>query len=124
MPAWPAAAVLGAEFLPTVDLPLAVGGYTAGFLVGRRTALIAVSVTVAYAGSGRRPRPRVALAAPYWWRTGAAAVAVPVHLGFTHAVPVGARWWLLPVVALAVFVASARGRAGGGRPVGVRGPGC
>ena len=28
----------------------------------------------------------------------AAAVAVPLHLGLTHAVPVGPRWWILPVV--------------------------
>ncbi|MGX4656218.1 alpha/beta hydrolase [Micromonospora sp. SCSIO 07396] len=29
-----------------------------------------------------------------------AAVAVPIHLGLTWARPVGARWWLLPVVAV------------------------
>lgn len=28
------------------------------------------------------------------------SVAVPIHLGFTSALPVGARWWLLPLVVL------------------------
>ncbi|WP_433231555.1 alpha/beta hydrolase [Micromonospora sp. CA-248260] len=39
----------------------------------------------------------------------AIAVAVPIHLGLTWAVPVGPRWWLLPVVAVAclVFLAGA-----------------
>ncbi|WP_432904193.1 hypothetical protein ACQP1S_06615 [Micromonospora matsumotoense] len=39
----------------------------------------------------------------------AIAVAVPIHLGLTWAVPVGPRWWLLPVVAVGclVFLAGA-----------------
>ncbi|MFC4021434.1 hypothetical protein ACFOW4_26320 [Micromonospora sp. GCM10011542] len=32
------------------------------------------------------------------------AVALPIHLGLTSALPVGARWWLLPVVVAACLV--------------------
>ncbi|MCO8269376.1 alpha/beta fold hydrolase [Actinoplanes sp. TRM 88003] len=43
-----------------------------------------------------------------------AAIAVPLHLGFTHAVPVGARWWVLLALwagfaVLAHFGGSVRG---------------
>ena len=90
--------VLAAGVAPTNLLPLAVGGYAAGFF-----AITGAGLVAAYALDRRRAG---------WWRVGrrqagaaavltayaVTAVAVPMHLGLTHAVPVGARWWLLPIV--------------------------
>jgi hypothetical protein len=62
-----------------------------------------------------------ATAGSWWWLLvlyAVTAVVVPVHFGLTHAVPVGARWWLLPVVVFCcgVFLFGAelasRGRVG------------
>jgi hypothetical protein len=49
-----------------------------------------------------------------------AAIAVPTNLGLTHAVPVGARWWLV-LVLWAGFAVLAYGteRATGGNPLAV-----
>ena len=95
-------AVAGARYLPTNDLPLAVGGYAAGFFVVVGLVLLAARVLDRTRGP-RAIRPGVAS-----WRTAVAilvltsyavaAIAVPTHLGFTHAAPVGARWWLLIVL--------------------------
>jgi hypothetical protein len=94
-------AVLGAQFLPTVALPLAVGGYTAGFFAVFGVAFLVVAKAWRWpAEATARESGRAVVLAAY----AAASVAVPVHLGFTNAVPVGPRWWLLPVVAAAAFV--------------------
>ena len=100
-------AVAGAQFLPTDDLPLAVGGYAAGFF-----AVVGLVLLAAWAldrPDGRRaiaPRlvspgpvgPRTATAALVLTGYAVAAIAVPTHLGFTNAVPTGDRWWLLVVL--------------------------
>jgi dienelactone hydrolase len=95
-------AVLAAGSLPTVRLPLAVGGYAAGFFALAGVALIVAYLLDRRSGPGRLPVPptgrRQAAAAIVLVAYAAAAVAVPLTLGLTHAVPVGARWWLLPVV--------------------------
>jgi len=89
-------------------LPLAVGNYAAGYFL-----LIGVVLLAA-----RRARPPL-VAASRWWPLllvyAVAAVAVPIHLALTHAVPVGDRWWLLPVVTLccAVFLFGAETASGG-----------
>ncbi|MET7397086.1 alpha/beta fold hydrolase [Dactylosporangium sp. NPDC005572] len=90
-------------------LPLAVGDYAAGYFL-----VIGLVLTAA----GRR-RPRLA-PAPVRGLVlvgyAVAAVAVPIHLALTHALPVGDRWWLLPVVTLccAVFLFGAESASGGG----------
>ena len=95
------AAVL-AGVAPTVRLPLAVGGYVTGF-----AAIAAIGLFVAWR-LGRRltgePRTiplRMVVVTVLFTLYAAAAVAVPLHLGMTHAVPSGQRWWLLVVVAAA-----------------------
>ncbi|MEH0981023.1 alpha/beta hydrolase [Micromonospora sp. CPCC 205556] len=125
------AAALGAVAAvasPTVRLPLAVGGYVTGFLLATGLLLVAATrwwpgptVPAASAGpavasgGGRGPVP-APVAAVVLTGYAVTAVAVPMHLGLTSALPVGARWWLLPVVALGalVFLAGAE-RATGGR---------
>jgi dienelactone hydrolase len=100
----PAAAVAALVApLPTNRLPLAVGGYVAGF-----TGLAGIAIlgwhrwrgAVFPAPASLTPpgRLRLAVAAPLLLGYAATTIAVPMHLGLTHAVPVGARWWLLPVV--------------------------
>jgi pimeloyl-ACP methyl ester carboxylesterase len=93
-------AVLAAQFLPTVALPLAVGGYAAGFFVVFGVAFLVVARGWRRATGTAAVVPVAVALAAY----AAAAIAVPVHLGFTNALPVGPRWWLLVVVALAAFV--------------------
>jgi hypothetical protein len=95
--------MLGAQFLPTVALPLAVGGYTAGFLVVVAAALITLAVTGPTRAPVRGRDARAWVDAAVLAAYAAVAVAVPIHLGFTNARPVGARWWLMAVVALAAF---------------------
>jgi dienelactone hydrolase len=97
--------VLLAGVAPTNLLPLAVGGYAAGFF-----AITGAGLVAAYALDRRpalNPAPGTGWRQAGWRQAGAAAVltayavtaaAVPMHLGLTHAVPVGARWWLLPIV--------------------------
>ena len=110
-----AVAVLAAPHLPTERLPIAIGGFIVGY-----TLVIGVVLT-AY-GIWRRPareapggRRLVALI-PY----AVAAIALPTNLGLTHAVPVGPRWWLVPVL-WAGFAVLAYGteRATGGDTRGV-----
>ncbi|WP_422745796.1 alpha/beta fold hydrolase [Micromonospora sp. WMMD754] len=93
-------AVLAAP-LPTARLPLAVGGHVAVFLL-----LTGGLLTAAHRWS-RPAAPGVTVRAGRAVGVAAAlvgyavlAVALPLHLGFTSATPVGARWWLLPVVLL------------------------
>ncbi|SCG68974.1 alpha/beta hydrolase [Micromonospora coxensis] len=98
-----------AALAPTARLPLAVGGYVTGFL------LVTGGLLVAAARWWPLPRPAAAPVGPR--RDGRAvvaglvltgyavgAVAVPIHLGLTSALPVGARWWLLPLVAAGCLV--------------------
>lgn len=87
-------AVLVAPVLPTVRLPLALGGHVAGFATVMGVAILAYLRSFASAPGDRR----ALLVAPLIIAYAAAAIAVPLHLGFTHAVPVGPRWWLLLMV--------------------------
>ncbi|MGC5021174.1 alpha/beta hydrolase [Micromonospora sp. DT47] len=104
-------AAVAAAALPTTRLPLAVGGYVTGFLLLTGLLLAAAGrwwPALAPAGTGTpaggRPPVRVALAAVVLTGYALVAVAVPIHLGLTSAFPVGARWWLLPVVAVGCLV--------------------
>ena len=105
--------IFGAAVLPTTRLPLSVGGYSAGFfaLVGVVLLLCArfaragagaglLGARFAVPGAGIRSRTVVAAAVLVAYAV--VAVAVPTHLALTSAVPVGARWWLLPVVVACV----------------------
>lgn len=103
-----ALAVLAAGVAPTTRLPLAVGGYAAGWF-----ALTGAGLVTAYGLATRseagwrtalRAGPRQSGIALLLLAYAAVAVAVPLHLGLIHAVPVGARWWLLPVVIACVAV--------------------
>ncbi|HET8659398.1 MAG TPA: alpha/beta fold hydrolase [Micromonosporaceae bacterium] len=99
-------AVALAEVAPTARLPLAVGGYLAGFF-----AITGAGLLVAWrlarrpaAGSPATPqgdRARMVTATTLFTGYAVAAVAVPLHLGLAHATPAGQRWWLLAVVAAA-----------------------
>ncbi|MFC0005732.1 alpha/beta fold hydrolase [Micromonospora siamensis] len=96
-------AAVVATVAPTVRLPLAVGGYVTGYLLltGLLLAVLARRLvpgrgTPPVREAGSRPAPLAALTIGY----ALVSVAVPIHLGFTAAWPVGARWWLLPVVAV------------------------
>ncbi|HEX6871160.1 MAG TPA: alpha/beta fold hydrolase [Micromonosporaceae bacterium] len=111
-----AVAVAGAQWLPTNTLPLAVGGYTAGFFLTVGAVLIAMSWlvpgdvpaspatgaetgrTVAATGQTGATSGRTVVASALLTGYSAAAIAVPMHTGFTSAVPSGPRWWLLPIV--------------------------
>ncbi|MFI6268573.1 dienelactone hydrolase family protein [Micromonospora zamorensis] len=100
-----------AAVLPTARLPLAVGGHVAGFLLVTGVLLVAgqrwrpgwfgvfqppPSTPVP---AGRRATARTAVATLALTGYAVLAVALPIHLGLTSALPVGARWWLLPLVA-------------------------
>jgi pimeloyl-ACP methyl ester carboxylesterase len=120
-----AVAVLVAPIAPTIRLPLALGGYVVGFTT------VAGAVMLGYDHwRGRRPsapvpvdRPgglRLAVATPVLIGYAAATIAVPLHLGVTHAIPVGARWWLLAFVwAGFAVLAYAAERVAGGNSLGV-----
>jgi dienelactone hydrolase len=89
-----AVAVLMAPRLPTERLPIAIGGFIVGYAA-------VIGVVLSAYGIWRKPARR---AGPGGWRSvpliayAVAAIAVPTNLGLTHAVPVGARWWLVPVL--------------------------
>ncbi|SDS43241.1 dienelactone hydrolase family protein [Actinoplanes derwentensis] len=86
------AGVVVARFLPTTDLPIAIAGYVIGYatVTGALLLLYGVRRPESPAVSSLRLLPVV----PY----AIVAIAVPVHLGLTHAVPVGDRWWLLLIM--------------------------
>ncbi|MET8277438.1 alpha/beta fold hydrolase [Micromonospora sp. NPDC005174] len=102
-----------AAILPTNRLPLAVGGHVSGFLLvtgiltigGHRWLPAATRAPeiadepVASQTPARAIRAALALTA-----YAILAVALPIHLGLTSARPVGARWWLLPLVLGACLV--------------------
>ncbi|MDX5459424.1 alpha/beta hydrolase [Micromonospora tulbaghiae] len=108
VPAAGLGAVLAA-LLPTARLPLAVGGYVAVFLLLTGVLLAAAArFTRPFARTTRPPatasgvRPAVVAAVLLGYAV--LAVALPLHLGFTSTVPVGARWWLLPLVTFCCLV--------------------
>ncbi|MFD6565040.1 alpha/beta hydrolase [Micromonospora profundi] len=105
------AGVVAAAVLPTNRLPLAVGGYVAGFLLVTGLLVVAghrwlprppspsAPTPAPTAVAAGRPAPaRTAVAALALTGYAVLAVALPIHLGLTSAWPVGARWWLLPLV--------------------------
>ena len=110
-------AVLLAPLLPTDRLPLSPGGYLVGLFTVTGTAMLAGRKYGRTTPPPNPPpsRPRLAIAAPVLIGYAAAAIALPVHLGLTAAVPTGARWWLLPVVwaAFAVLAYAAERLSGG-----------
>jgi hypothetical protein len=107
-----AAAVGVAGVVPATWLPLAVAGHATLFFA-------VAGVVFAACRALDRPRPAADGPQPPQVRgtlggriavglllCGYAVVAVvlPAQLGLTHMVPVGARWWLLPVVAVGTFL--------------------
>jgi dienelactone hydrolase len=98
------AAVALANVAPTTRLPVAVGGHATGFF-----ALAGLGLLGGW-WLGRKREPvtapsrRTVIAAAVLMAYAAAAIAIPAQLGLTHMVPVGARWWLLPIVASGTFV--------------------
>jgi dienelactone hydrolase len=110
------AATIGApasRLLPTTRLPLAIAGYVAAF-AAITGALLLLYATRRAPVPERPSGPRFLLALPY----AAIAVAVPVHLGLTHALPVGDRWWLLLIIwASFALLAYAAERLTAGDPV-------
>ncbi|CCH16417.1 dienelactone hydrolase family protein [Micromonospora lupini] len=108
-----------AALLPTNRLPLAVGGYVTGFLLVSGLLVIAgqrllpgrsrtpgtwqTPGTIVDPADGRAPAGAVG-AALALTAYAVVAVALPIHLGLTSALPVGARWWLLPLVVAACLL--------------------
>ncbi|WP_433833709.1 dienelactone hydrolase family protein [Actinoplanes sp. CA-015351] len=108
------AAIAGAviaRFLPTTRLPLAIAGYIVGYAAVTGALLYAYARTRPASPKHTISRPRLLLAVPY----AAVAISVPVHVGMTHAWPVGNRWWLLLIlwVAFALLAYGAERVAGG-----------
>jgi dienelactone hydrolase len=100
-----AVAAVAALFLPVNDLPLAIAGYVAGYAAVIGVLLLAYDKWFLKNVARRTGRLRLLLIVPY----AIVAIAVPVHLGLTHAVPAGDRWWLLLIVwaAFALFAYAA-----------------
>jgi dienelactone hydrolase len=139
-----AIAAVVARWLPTNRLPLAVGNYVIGYTALAGTALLAYRKwrpTTAEPAPSLPPSARptalparptalparptalparpTELAAPLLVGYAIAAVAVPLQLGLTHVVPVGARWWLLALVWAGLgLLAYAGDRLTGGNLVG------
>ncbi|MCX5069600.1 alpha/beta hydrolase [Micromonospora lupini] len=108
-----------AAVLPTNRLPLAVGGYVTGFLLV--SGLLVIAGQRWLPGAARTPGPArmpgavldpadgrapagTVVAALALTAYAVLAVALPIHLGLTSALPVGARWWLLPLVVAGCLV--------------------
>ncbi|MBO0869192.1 MAG: alpha/beta fold hydrolase [Micromonosporaceae bacterium] len=119
-----------ARIAARVPLPLALGGYLVGFTVAFGATMLGCSRLPRRGSPAGRPawppqpvrpvRLRLAIATPALIGYAAATIAVPLQLGLTHAVPVGARWWLL-VCVWAGFAALAygAGRACAGNSLGL-----
>ncbi|MET0493285.1 MAG: alpha/beta fold hydrolase [Actinoplanes sp.] len=118
-------AALVAPLLPSNDLPLAVGGYVIGLTA--LTAVLILAYQRWFGASTESPAPpasagrvRLVVAAAVLIAYAGVTIAVPMHLGLTHAVPVGARWWLLPLVwAGFALLAYAAEKIAGGNSFGV-----
>lgn len=117
------AAAVVAAWLPTNRLPLAIGGYLAGFTAAGGAALLAYHRRQSGPPAAPASRPgsrRLAFGAPILVGYAAVTIAVPLHLGLTYVVPVGNRWWLLPIVwggfALLVYAGD---RVAGGNVLGL-----
>jgi len=118
-------AMLVAPIAPTIRLPLALGGFVVGFTTAAGAAMLAYQRwrggTFSASAPLARPRGlRLAVATPLLIGYAAVTIAVPLHLGLTHALPVGARWWLLAFVWVGFAVlAYAAERVAGGNSFGV-----
>jgi dienelactone hydrolase len=113
-------AMLVAPIAPTTRLPLALGGFLVGFTTAAGILMLAFhrwrrGTFTASAPTAQPGRLRLAVATPTLIGYAAVTIAVPLHLGLTNAIPVGARWWLLAVVwaAFAVLAYAAECVAGG-----------
>jgi hypothetical protein len=108
-----------AVLLPADYLPLALGSYVVGFTSTAGAGILAYERRRVLQATGPSSL-RLAVATPVLLGYAAATIAVPLHLGLTHAIPVGARWWLLAVV-WAGFAVLAYGaeRFTGGNSLGV-----
>ncbi|MEV6494402.1 alpha/beta fold hydrolase [Actinoplanes sp. NPDC051633] len=109
-----AAAAVGAlvaPLLPTERLPIALGGYLTGFAVVAAALMLGYArwrgprrttapTTIARSITAPPPptRRRVIVGALVLPAYAALTIVAPLQLGLTHAVPTGARWWLLAVV--------------------------
>jgi hypothetical protein len=119
-----AVAALVATVVPTRFLPLAVGNYVVGYTA---VAGLAILAYLRWKPVPPRPAPdsvpgrrRLAVATPVLIGYAAVTIAVPLQLGLTHAVPVGARWWLLAIVWAGFAVLIFAGyRLAGGNTLGV-----
>ncbi|GAA1594604.1 alpha/beta fold hydrolase [Actinoplanes couchii] len=129
-----AVGAVAARFLPTTQMPIAIAGYVTGYATVTGALLLGYAYRIAPPGKPRNPgqpgepgnpgqpgkpeKPgksgRLLLTVPY----AIVAIAVPVHLGLTHAIPVGDRWWLLLIMWAAFFLfAWAAELVSGGSPV-------
>jgi hypothetical protein len=105
-------AVFLARILPTARLPIAIGGFVVGYTAVIGALLTAYGIRRPAARGGWRGLPLIGYAV--------AAIALPMSLGLTHAVPVGPRWWLLPLIwAAFALPASGAERLTGGNALGV-----
>ncbi|MFC7533210.1 dienelactone hydrolase family protein [Actinoplanes sp. GCM10030250] len=108
------AGAVAARFLPTNHLPVAIAGYVIGYAAVIGVLLLGYAVRrPAYAIRRGHMTSRPALLVTIAYAI--AAIAVPLHLGMTHAWPAGNRWWLLLIVwsAFALFAYAAEHAAAG-----------
>lgn len=92
--------VLVAPIAPTIRLPLALGGFIVGFTLAAGAVMVGYDHWLGRRSSASTPDDhpgglRLAVATPVLIGYAAVTIAVPLQLGVTHAVPNGARWWLL-----------------------------
>jgi dienelactone hydrolase len=114
------AAFLGVLVGPTVRLPLALGGFVVGFTLTAGIALLVyhrwrTGTFAASAPAAQHGGLRLMVATPVLIGYAALAIALPLELGVTNAIPAGPRWWLLAVVwaGFAVLAYAAECLAGG-----------
>jgi dienelactone hydrolase len=109
-------AIVAGLLAPDNLFGLAVGGYAAAVFAAAGVGALAM-----WAVMGRQrpsgPVPRARLVAGGVILTGYAvvAIALPLNNGLTRALPVGPRWWLLPLVAVACFALFLGAETVGGR---------
>jgi hypothetical protein len=111
-------AAVVAAFLPLGWIPIAVTNYVVAFTALTGAALLAVAYKDKTAPPAAKPRNPVRLALAFLILCGYAlsAIAIPLHLGITHAIPSWPRSWLLALT-VAAFATFAYGliRLCGGR---------